>query len=164
MRVVCELNGYECNLPSYISQFILSPSFIYCATLSHDQKPQIQPLIFINEPGRCLISFIQNNESDITKNLQRNNFLALTMDNTDPENPFLNTGIMIEAKAIISTSQQDIRDCFEYLQEKYNSNIVTKILGIDIDSSYVRIQARPLKIVYWKGPFFKTFECRQKKQ
>jgi len=163
MKVVCELNGQECLLPDYISQFILSASFIYCATLNDTNNPQIHPLLFVNELGKCLLSFIQNINSDVIKNLQRHPYLALTIDNTDPENPFSNTGIMIEAIVKLSTSNQHIQNCFELLREKYGDNIVTKVLGIDIDTNYIKIQARPLKIVYWKGPFFQTYKCKQKK-
>ncbi len=162
MKVECEINGQLCLLPDHISQFVLSASFIYCATINETNNPQIHPLLFVNEPGKCLLSFIQNIHSDVAKNLQQHPYLALTIDNTDLENPFSNTGIMIEAIVKLSTSSQHIQECFEMLLEKYGDNIVTKILGIDIDKNYIKIQARPLKIVYWKGPFFSSYKCKQK--
>ena len=161
MRVKCELSGQVCILPHYISQFFLSTSYIYCATVNRFNDPQIHPLLFSNESGKCMISFIQNLESDVTRNLRNHPYLALTIDKTDPEVKFLNNGIMVEAVASSSINPQDVQECFKNLQNKYGTNIITTILGIDLDSHYIRFQARPLKIVYWKGPFFRTFKCKK---
>ncbi|UCE12567.1 MAG: pyridoxamine 5'-phosphate oxidase family protein [Candidatus Heimdallarchaeota archaeon] len=162
MKIKCQINGHTCVLPSFLTRFLVKPLFLYCSTITPNGKPQIQPIIFVNELGKCNIAFLVKKQSSLTRNLQKNPKLALTTDETHPTDPLKNKGIMIEAVSQLNDSKDEVEECFNYLRKKYNSDIVTKILGIDIILNYVKIQAFPVKIVYWKGPFFKKFKCNQR--
>lgn len=162
MKIKCQINGHTCVLPNYIARFFSKASLLYCNTIDPNGKPQIQPLIFVNELGRCNLAFLVKKHSTITKNLQKNPKLALTIDETHPTNPLQNKGIMIEAVSQQNNTKDEIEECFNSLQNKYGSDIVTKILGIDIILNYIKVQVLPVKIVYWKGPFFKKFRCKHR--
>ena len=165
MQIKCEINGHTCILPNYITRFLEKTSLMYCSTIDPYGKPHIQPIIFVNELGKCNLAYLVNKQSNMVSNLNKNPNLALTIGETHPTNPFWNKGIMIEAVSQQSNSQDDVRECFEDLQKKYNFDVVTKILGIDIILKYIKIMAFPVKIVYWKAPaFFKKFKCKQRKK
>ncbi len=164
MKIKCELDSHSCVLPDYIAQFIVNASIMYSNTIDSHGNPRIQPIIFINEPGKCNIAFLAKKGSMIVSDIEKNSKIALTTDITHPINPSLNTGIMIEAVSELVSSQKEVEQCFDNLQNKYSIDIVSKILGIDIILSYIKIKAFPLKIVFWKGPFFKRFICKRKKE
>ncbi len=164
MQIKCEINGHTCILPNFITRFLVKSSLMYCSTIDPNGKPHIQPIIFVNEPDKCNLAYLVNKQSNMVSNLNKNLNLALTIDETHPTNPFWNRGIMIEAVSQQSNSQDDVRECFDDLQKKYTFDVVTKILGIDIILKYIKIMAFPVKIVYWKGPFFKKFKCEQRKK
>ncbi len=163
MKITCELNGRTCEIPDFMVHFFTKKSLIYCCTIGANGKPYIQPLVFINEEGKCAFTFLVDKQSKMTKNLLKNPNLSLTIDKTHPINPFWNSGIMIKAVSQLSKAQKEIRECFENLQKKYSSDIITKILGMDSTQKSVRLKAIPLEIVYWKGPFYKQFRCKQRK-
>lgn len=160
MKVECKINGLTCDLPNFMVQLISKTSFMYCGTIDANRKPHIQPIIFINDKSKCTITFLVNNKSDMKINLKRNPNVSLTIDETHPTNPFWNRGIMIKAITQLSDIQKDVQECFEELQYKYSSNTVIKILGFDVIEKYTRFRASPLKIIYWKGPYFKQFRCK----
>jgi hypothetical protein len=164
MRVKCEIDGRICIIPNYIAKFFHKTSFIYLSTINLSGDPQIRPTIFVNEPGKCVLSFLMNKKAKIVEDLENNPILALTIDETDPTNPFVGTGIMIEAMSQQSSSISEISRCLENLQKKYDPDVVTKILGIDVVSKYIKFRAFPIKLVFWKGPFFKRITCKRKKK
>ncbi|MFX0209850.1 MAG: pyridoxamine 5'-phosphate oxidase family protein [Candidatus Hodarchaeota archaeon] len=164
MHVKCEINGRICILPDYISKFFHKMSFMHISTINSSGYPRISPTIFVNEPGKCVLSFLINKKGKILEDLENNPFMALTIDETDPTNPFVGTGIMIEAKSQLSNSRSEINQCLENLQKKYNLDVVTKILGIDVISKYIKFRALPIKLVFWKGPFFRKITCKNKKK
>ncbi|MFX0085840.1 MAG: hypothetical protein ACFFAU_09205 [Candidatus Hodarchaeota archaeon] len=162
MKIECELNGHTCILPNYIAQFLVNAPLMYCNTIDYYGNPRIQPFIFINEPRKCNLSFLVKKKSMIAKSIQRNPNIALSTDKTHPTDPSLNSGIMIEAVSQKIISQEGVAECFDFLQKKYSLDVVSKILGIDVLLSYIKIRVFPLKIVFWKGPFFRRFICNQK--
>ncbi|MFX0170876.1 MAG: pyridoxamine 5'-phosphate oxidase family protein [Candidatus Hodarchaeota archaeon] len=164
MRVKCEIHDRICILPDYISKFFHKMSFMHISTINSSGEPRICPTIFVNEPEKCILSFLINKKAKILEDLENNPFIALTIDETDPTNPFVGTGIMIEAKTQHSTSKSEINQCLENLQKKYNLDVVTKILGIDVIDKYIKFRALPIKLVFWKGPFFRKITCKGKKE
>lgn len=164
MHVKCEIDGRICKIPEYISKFFHKTSFMYISTINLNGDPQIHPTIFVNEPGKCILSFLINKKAKVLEELVNNPILALTIDEVDPTNPFVGTGIMIEAKSQHSSSINKIKQCLERLQNKYDPDVVTKILGIDVVSKYIKFRALPIKLVFWKGPFFKKITCKKKKK
>lgn len=164
MKVECELNGHTCYLPEFIAHFFTKSSLMYCSTINSNRKPHIQPIMFVIEKNKCILFFLAYNKSITATNLYANPNVAFTIDKTHPKNPFWNNGIMIEAISQMSKSQEDIQMCYDNLQKKYGSEIITKVLGVDIISNYSRVRALPTKIIFWKGPYFKKFKCKYKKK
>lgn len=164
MKLKCELNGQTCILPNFIADFIVNARVMYCNTIDSYGNPRVQPIIFVNEPGKCKLSFLVKKKSMLAKSVQRNPNIALSTDKTHPLDPSLNTGIMIEAVTQKIISQEGVKECFDILQKKYSDDVVTKILGIDIIFSYIKVEVLPLKIVFWKGPFFRRFICKQQEK
>lgn len=162
MKITCELNGRTCELPDFMVHFFSKKSLTYCSTISIDGKPYIQPIVFVNEEGKCAFSFLVDKKSQMTKNLLKNPNLTFTIDETHPINPFWNSGIMIKAVSELSETHEEIRRCYENLQKKYSSDVITKILGIDAIQKSLRLKAVPIGISYWKGPFYKKFRCTRK--
>ncbi|MHA1968648.1 MAG: pyridoxamine 5'-phosphate oxidase family protein [Candidatus Hodarchaeales archaeon] len=165
MKLKCELDGHSCILPEFIAQFILNAKLMYCGSIDAKNNPHIQPIIFTNEFGKCNLVFLVEKQSTLAKNLQMHPRVTLTTDKTHRTDPsWIHPGIMIEAISQPVISQEEIRACFENLQTKYGFDQVTKILGIDIILSYIKFEAFPTKIIFWKGPFFKRFICKQSKR
>lgn len=164
MKIKCEINGQTCELPDFMVHFFKKKSLIYCCTISENGKLSIQPIVFVNEEGKCALTFLVDKQSTMAKNLRNNPNLSLTIDETHPINPFWNTGVMIKAVSQLSETQKEIRKCFENLQKKYSSDTITKILGIDAIQKSIRLKAVPLEIVYWKNPIFKRFRCKQRRR
>ncbi len=127
------------------------------------KKPIIQSVIFVNEPSKCTIAFIAKRSSQIRKNLQNNPYLTLTLDETHLKDPLQHEGIMIETTTRTSTSQSEIQQCYDDLQKKYGIDITAKILGMEIITDYIKIEATPTKIIHWEGPFYRKFVCTGKK-
>ena len=119
-------------------------------------------MIFINEPNSCNLVFTVDKKSTMAKNLNYNPKLALAIDITHPSNPFWNRGIMITATSQINESKEAVQDCMSQLQGKYGLSTIAKIFGIDTIQNFVTVTAQPFKIVYWKGPYFKKFNCKSK--
>lgn len=164
MRVKCDLNGEWCELPEYITEFILAKSLVYVNTISRENYPIIQSLLFVNEHEKCNLRFLVNSKSNILVNLNHNPFLTLTLDKTHPSNPLRHEGIMIEAKAHLTSSANDIQLCYNELLDKYGVEIVTKILGAVEMDELIAIGTIPNKIVHWKGPFFQKLDCSKRKR
>jgi len=136
---------------------------IYCSTITKNGSPHVQPTIFINESKKCSITFLANRQSLMVKNLYQNRKTSLTLDKIHPFNPFLNTGIMIEALSHINDSKDVIEESLIDFERKYTSEVISKILGIDIINQCVKIRSFPQKIIYWRGPRFHRFNCKKRK-
>jgi general stress protein 26 len=124
MKIKCELNGHMCILPNSIAQFIVNATLMYCNTIDSYGNPRIQPIIFINETGKCNLSFLVRKKSMLAKIIQRNPNIALSTDKTHPTDPSQNTGIMIEAFSQKIISQEGVKECFDNLQKKYSVDVV----------------------------------------
>ena len=159
MKIKCKIDGHVCELPDSMVDFFVNTTLIYCSTLSPNLKPHIHPVIFINETNCCNLSFIVNKQTTLAKNLGYNPKISLAIDITHPINPFWNRGIMIKASSQLDESNIAVQTCVSHLQEKYGLSAVAKIIGIDTTQQFVRVMVQPFKIVYWKGPYFKKFEC-----
>jgi len=159
MKIKCEIDGHICELPDFMVDFFIHTSLLYCGTLSPDHKPHIHPVIFISETNSCTITFLVNKQTIIAKNLNHNPKLSLALDISDLIPPFWTRGISIKASSQLDESEEVVQNCLSHLQEKYGLSTVTKILGIDTIEQFVRVRVTPLKIIYWKGPYFKRFSC-----
>lgn len=164
LKLRCDLDGQSCILPDYITKFILNATLMYCGSVDASNFPRIQPTIFTNEAGKCNLAFLVHKGSSLAKNIQNHPNITLTTDQTHQTDPSQNTGIMIETVSRTIFSPEEVNICFDNLQNKYGVEEVTKIMGIDIPLSYIKIEAFPIKIIFWKGPFFKRFTCRQSKK
>ncbi|MFX0124806.1 MAG: pyridoxamine 5'-phosphate oxidase family protein [Candidatus Hodarchaeota archaeon] len=163
MKIKCELDGRVCELPDFLIEYFTNSPILYSSTITENKRPHVQPTIFINEPGKCSIVLLANNQSLMVQNLIQNTHISLTIDKVHPLNPFLNKGIMIEATSQIIDSKDAIEEIVKNFERKYTSEVVSKILGIDIVNQSVKIRSLPQKIVYWEGPTFRRFRCRKRK-
>jgi hypothetical protein len=166
MKIKCKIDGHVCELPDSMVDFFINTMLIYCSTLSPKLKPHIHPVIFSNETNCCNLTFLINKKSRMAKNLSLNPKISLAIDITHPINPFWNRGIMIKASSQLAESNEAVQTCVSQLQGKYGLSNIAKIIGLDTISQFVRVCVQPFKIVYWKGPYFKQFECtsRHKKK
>ena len=159
MKIKCKIDGHICELPDSMVKFYIHPTLIYSCTLSRKLKPHIHPVIFVNEKDTCTIVFIVNKQSTTVQNLIHNPKISLAIDITHPINPFWNRGISIKGTSQLVETKELVNSCVSDLQEKYGSSTVTKIVGIDTIQNFVKVSVCPIKIIYWKGPYFKRFSC-----
>ena len=159
MKIKCEIDGHICEIPDSMVDFFIHTTVIYCSTLSSGYIPHIHPVIFINETNSCTITFLVNKRSIIANNLSHNPKLSLAIDITHPINPFWNRGVSIKASSQLDESKEVVKACVSHMQEKYGLSTVAKIVGIDTTQQSVRVRVYPIKIIYWKGPYFKRFSC-----
>jgi hypothetical protein len=164
MKIKCKIDGHSCELPDAMVDFFVHTTVIYCSTLTPKNRPHIHPVLFSNEPNSCVITFLLYKQSVIAKNLINNPNISLAIDITHPINPFWNRGISIKGNANLFGKIEELETGFSYLEEKYGLSTVTKILGIDKLQESVRVRVHPLKIVYWKGPYFKRFKCKSRRK
>ncbi len=162
MKINCIIDGQKCEIPENIAYFFRKPTILYCSTFKNSTKIHIQPVLFINEPRSCILSFLVENKTSLVINIQKNPRISLTIDKCYRKNPFLNKGILLESDSEITDSLTKIQECLIHLQKKYSTNIISKILGLNVPSNYVMIRTCPRRIFFWKGPFFNRFKCKQK--
>ena len=89
--------------------------------------------------------------------MKNNPFVTFTTDIIHPNNPLLNSGIMIQTNVEISRENEKITSTMIKLQTKYQSHFDSKLLLLRVYESDVLVIAHPFKVVYWKGPFFQRF-------
>ncbi|MFX1514614.1 MAG: pyridoxamine 5'-phosphate oxidase family protein [Promethearchaeota archaeon] len=159
MEQNCSKTKIVCNIRKVFSQFLLEATFMYVCTLTKKNMPHITPVLYFYEKEWCVLNFLVNKHSIKAKNLRMNPYVSLTTDETHPTNPFLNTGIMLEAVAQLSESYTDVQECLVNLRSKYRSQLKTELVETFATENEMCVKAYLLKGVYWKGPFFQNFIC-----
>ncbi|MFX0061729.1 MAG: pyridoxamine 5'-phosphate oxidase family protein [Candidatus Hermodarchaeota archaeon] len=149
--------GNDCQIPEPYLNFLISAQYLYCCTLDQHQYPHIVPLAFTFDIDKSLVLCVTDHRSIKVRNMQRIPYVSFTTDRVHPKNPFLNAGIMLETFVELKEDKNQIADVMAKLQTKYSSLAESNFLPTY--SSEILIVAHPMKVVYWKGPFFRRFRC-----
>jgi uncharacterized protein YhbP (UPF0306 family) len=146
--------------------------FAYLCTTDQDNQSHITPMFFVfDEKTGDLLAFTKA-KSKKMRNIQANPKVCLTVDVRDPQDPFKNTGVMVQGKAIIerpsysfSTKEDEkLTRIYGEFKKKYpvlsEAQAPTRLKYEEFTEALVRVHAN--KMVYWKGPHFVTVKFEQK--
>ncbi|MFQ6055970.1 MAG: pyridoxamine 5'-phosphate oxidase family protein [Methanosarcinales archaeon] len=150
------------KIPEEMLNILYSNYFGYVCTSDQNNRPHITPVFFIYDYIHQKIFFITNNKSKKVKNIKENPNTCITIDIRDPIDPFNNEGVMAQGKAeimeygpIYFLPEETLRlyyDIYLEFKDKYHEIVENKPLG----ESDVIVQINIEKMVYWKGPHFKS--------
>ncbi len=150
------------RIPEEIRNILYGNYFGYVCTSDRKDQPHLTPVFFIYDENSQKIFFITNERSKKVKNISENPDISITIDIRDPVNPFNNEGVMAQGIAIITDkapiyflSEETLSlyyDIYMEFKSKYQKVIENKPLG----ENDVIIQINIEKMVYWRGPHFKT--------
>ncbi|MFX1535449.1 MAG: pyridoxamine 5'-phosphate oxidase family protein [Promethearchaeota archaeon] len=149
----------DCQIPELYLNFLINARYLYCCTLDRHHFPHIVPLAFTFDIDKSLVLCVTDRHSTKVRNMLQIPYVSFTTDKVHPKNPFLNSGIMIETFVELKEDENQIADVMARLQTKYSSLDEPSVHSTYEPSSEILIVAHPLKIVYWKGPFFRRFRC-----
>jgi general stress protein 26 len=149
------VNPYQ--IPKFFTKFLLNAKYLHCCTIDRHLRPHVVPLVFVFDINQNLIFCVAGRNSTKVCNIQQNPYVTFTTDKTHPNNPLLNEGIMIETVVIISEDDDQIVDVMAKLQTKYKKLLNSKLLTVRVFESDILLIAHPLKMVHWRGPFFRQF-------
>lgn len=140
--------------------------FAYLCTTDQDNQSHITPMFFVFEKETRDILVLTHSKSKKMRNIQVNPKVCLTVDVRDPQNPFNNTGVMVQGKAIIerpsysfpTSEDEKLTKIYREFSKKYpvlnEAQAPTRLKYEEFTEALVRVRAN--KMVYWKGPHFVT--------
>ncbi len=150
------------RIPDEMLNILYGNYFGYICTSDRKDQPHLTPVFFIYDEQSQKIFFITNDKSKKIKNILENPNVSITVDIRDTINPFNNEGVMAQGKAEITEkgpiyflpeeTLQLYRDIYMEFKSKYQAVIENKPLG----ENDVIVQINIEKMVYWKGPHFKS--------
>jgi uncharacterized protein YhbP (UPF0306 family) len=123
-------------------------------------------MFFVFDAETSDILVFTHSKSKKMRNIQVNPKVCLTVDIRDPQNPFNNTGVMVQGKAAIERSfysfsnieDEKMMRIYKEFGKKYpvlsEARAPTQLKYEEFTEALVRVQAN--KVVYWKGPHFAT--------
>ncbi|MFX1255234.1 MAG: pyridoxamine 5'-phosphate oxidase family protein [Promethearchaeota archaeon] len=149
----------NCQIPEPYLNFLINAQYLYCCTLDRHQYPHIVPITYTFDIDKSQILCVTDCQSIKVRNMRQIPYVSFTTDKVHPKNPLLNTGIMIETFVELKEDGNQIADVLAKLQIKYSSLDESSFLSTYEYGSEILIIAHPMKIVYWKGPFFRRFRC-----
>lgn len=150
------------NIPDEMRNILYGNYFGYVCTSDRNDQPHITPVFFVyDEPSQKLF-FITNDGSKKIKNIHENPKLSITVDIRDTKNPFNNEGVLAQGTAEITQKgpvyflpEETLllyTDIYLEFKGKYQAVIENRPLG----ENDVIVQIKIEKMVYWKGPHFKS--------
>jgi len=150
------------KIPDEMLNILYGNYFGYVCTSDKNDQPHLTPVFFVYDGDSRKIFFITNDESKKVKNIKENPNISITVDIRDKVNPFNNEGVMAQGTATITEkgpiyflnkeTLQLYSDIYLEFKSKYRSAIDNKPLG----ENDVIIQINIDKMVYWRGPHFKS--------
>lgn len=150
------------KIPDEMLNILYGNYFGYVCTSDKNDQPHLTPVFFVYDGESQKIFFITNDESKKVNNIKENPNISITVDIRDKLNPFNNEGVMAQGKATISEkgpiyflpeeTLQLYRDIYLEFKSKYQAVIENKPLG----ENDVIVQINIEKMVYWRGPHFKS--------
>lgn len=146
--------------------------FAYLCTTDQNNQSHITPMFFVfDEKTRDILVFTYS-KSKKMRNIQVNPKVCLTVDVRDPQNPFKNTGVMVQGKAVIerpiysfsTIEDEKLTRIYKEFSKKYpvlsEVQAPTRLEYEEFTEALVKVQAN--KMVYWKGPHFVTVNFDQR--
>jgi uncharacterized protein YhbP (UPF0306 family) len=112
------------------------------------------------EMDKCRFTFLTEKNSEEAKNLEINPKITLSTETNHPTNPFVNSGIMIQAITKITSKEEDKEAVKQSLLRKYSSHLIPEMVDFYSNENDVVVNADITKISYWKGPKFEQFVCK----
>ncbi len=150
------------KIPDEMRNILYGNYFGYVCTSDRHDQPHLTPVFFVYDENSQKIFFITNDKSKKVKNISENPNVSITIDIRDPRNPFNNEGVMAQGKATITEKapiyflpEETLRlyyDIYMEFKSKYQEVIENKPLG----ENDVIVQINIEKMVYWRGPHFKS--------
>ncbi len=157
------------KIPDEMLNILYGNYFGYVCTSDRHDQPHLTPVFFVYAEHSMKIFFITNEKSKKVKNISENPNVSITVDIRDPINPFNNEGVMAQGKAEIAEKApiyflpeetlQLYRDIYLEFKSKYQAVIENRPLG----ENDVIVQINIEKMVYWRGPHFKSVRIRDGK-
>lgn len=157
------------RIPDEMLNILYGNYFGYVCTSDRKDQPHLTPVFFVYDEHSQKIFFITNDKSKKVKNITENPNVSITVDIRDSINPFNNEGVMAMGKAEIKEHEPIYFLSEETLQlysaiymefkGKYQAVIENKPLG----ENDVIVQINIEKMVYWRGPHFKSVSIREGK-
>lgn len=150
------------KIPDEIRNILYGNYFGYVCTSDGHDRPHLTPVFFVYDEASRKIFFITNDKSKKVRNISENPKVSITVDIRDPVNPFNNEGVMAQGTATITEkapiyfmSEETLQlyyDIYMEFKSKYQQVIENKPLG----ENDVIVQVNIEKMVYWRGPHFKS--------
>jgi uncharacterized protein YhbP (UPF0306 family) len=157
------------RIPDEMLNILYGNYFGYLCTTDKFDQPHLTPVFFVFVEHSMKIFFITNENSKKVENISENPNVSITVDIRDPINPFNNEGVMAQGKAEITEkgpiyflpeeTLQLYRDIYLEFKSKYQAVIENRPLG----ENDVIVQINIEKMVYWKGPHFKSVRIKEGK-
>ncbi len=154
------------KLPPEMTEVLTTSHFAYLCTTDQDNQPHITPMFFIFDEKTNDLYVTASPESRKMKNIHANPKISLTIDIRDASNPFNNRGVMVQGKAIVhyaidSLSALDDENLVQvYATFKRKYPVLQKAQPPAISEykkfSETLLRIAPKRMVYWRGPNFKT--------
>lgn len=155
------------KIPVEMRNILYGNYFGYVCTSDRNDQPHLTPVFFVYDEHSQKIFFITNDKSKKIKNISENPNVSITVDIRDPVNPFNNEGVMAQGTATITEkapiyflSEETLQlyyDIYMEFKSKYQKVIENKPLG----ENDVIVQINIEKMVYWRGPHFKSVKFRK---
>ena len=150
-----------------MTDVLTASHFAYLCTTDRDNQPHITPMFFIFDEKTNDLYVTASSESKKMKNIRDNPKISLTIDIRDASNPFNNRGVMVQGKAIVEKTMDSISivkdgkfflDAYEAFQRKYPvlQKPQSPVIAEYNKFSETLIRITPNRMVYWRGPYFKT--------
>jgi len=158
------------KVPDEMLNILYGNYFGYVCTSDSKDQPHLTPVFFVYDGQSQKIFFITNDKSKKVRNILENPNVSITVDIRDTMNPFNNEGVMAQGTAIITEkgpiyflpeeTLQLYRDIYMEFKSKYQAVIENKPLG----ENDVIVQINIEKMVYWRGPHFRSIRLNDEKQ
>lgn len=167
-----------------MTEVLTKSHFAYLCTTDRENQPHITPMFYIFDQETSDIFITAASNSKKMSNIRTNPKISLTIDIRDPVNPFKNHGVMVQGKAVVVKTEEGklvfnvgmymvgnplvekTQEAESYKLAQASKAFAEKYPVLQGSQSPVLAEARslpenlikivPKRIVYWKGPNFKT--------
>ena len=150
------------RIPDEMLNILYGNYFGYVCTSDNNDQPHLTPVFFIYEEESQKIFFITNDKSKKVLNITENPNVSITVDIRDTINPFNNEGVMAQGTAEIKKNEpiyflsEDTLDLYYEIYTEFKSKYQAVIENKPLGDNDVIVQINIQKLVYWKGPHFKS--------
>jgi hypothetical protein len=164
----------EQKIPVEVADVLITSHFAYLCTTNRDNQPHITPMFFVFDSKTNDIYCTASSESKKMRNIHENPKISLTVDVRDEKNPFNNSGVMVQGKAVVHypidalPHLEDKNLSQVYLTFKNKYPIIQSTQSHTLIAEYKKfseslIRISPHKMVYWRGTHFVTISFGEHK-